>query len=530
MRVVTASQAASMVKGGDSVIISGSGGGHCIPESILIELEKRYLAEAAPASLTLIHVVGLGDRAGKGVDRFRYEGMVKRSITSALIDSPTMIPLAIHDKIESYTLPQGVLSQLTREIASGRPGLITKTGLHTFIDPRQLGGRQSPSAKEDLVELMTIDGEEWLRYKPFHIDVALLRGTTADEDGNVTMEHEALFGEMLSTAQACRRRGGKVIVEVKRLAKRHTLPPKNVKIPGILVDYIVVDPDQRQTYATDFSPSYAGELRVPLEHLKALPFSERKIVARRAAQEIIPGAICNLGAGMSTGISAVAAEERLLDQIILTNEQGFIGGAPLTGPDSGTAQNYAALVDAPYQFDFYDGGGIDIAFLSFAEVDPAGNVNISRFGDKIIGVGGFINISQNAKKVVFSGTFTAGGLQTAFEDGKLVIKQEGRHRKFVGSIEQICYNASFAAEQGRVALFVTERALFEVTGDGLELVEIAPGIDIERDILAHMDFKPRISTRLKQMDTRLFRAEPMGIADDLKRLGARKVAEPALPV
>ena len=286
-------------------------------------------------------MVGLGDRATKGVAHFCHDGMIKRSITSALIDSPTMIPMVLQDKIESYTLPQGVLSQITRDIAGGRPGLITKVGLHTFMDPRQLGGRQSPSAKEDLIELMTIDGEEWLRYKPFRIDVALLRGTTADEDGNVTMEHEALFGEMLSTAQACRRQGGIVIVEVKRLAKRNTLPPKNVKIPGILVDYIVVDPEQRQTYATEYSPSYAGELRVPLQHLKALPFSERKIVARRAAMEIVPGAICNLGAGISTGISAVAAEENILDDMILTNEQGFIGGAPLTGVDSGTAQNYA---------------------------------------------------------------------------------------------------------------------------------------------------------------------------------------------
>lgn len=519
MKVITASEAAQLVETGDGVMISGSGGGHCIPEAILVELEKRYLADALPRDLCLIHVVGLGDRATKGVARFCHDGMIKRSITSALIDSPVMIPMVLEDRIESYTLPQGVLSQITRDIAGGRPGLITKVGLHTFIDPRQLGGRQSPSAKEDLVELMTIDGEEWLRYKPFPIDVALLRGTTADEDGNVTMEQEALFGEMLSTAQACRRQGGIVIVQVKRLAKRGTLPPKDVKIPGILVDYVVVDPDQRQTYATDYSPSYAGELRVPLEHLKALPFSERKIIARRAAMEIVPGAICNLGAGISTGISAVAAEEQILDEIILTNEQGFIGGAPLTGVDSGTAQNYQALVDAPYQFDFYDGGGLDIAFLSFAEVDPKGNVNISRFGDKIVGVGGFINISQNAKKVVFSGTFTAGGLETAFEDGRLRILREGRHRKFIGAIEQICYNAGFAAEQGRTALFVTERALFRATAAGLELVEIAPGIDIERDILPHMDFKPTIAADLKLMDPRLFAPQRMGLAGDAKVRG-----------
>ncbi len=517
MKVISAEEAARLIKSGDSVMVSGSGGGHCIPEAILVEVEKRFLAENMPRDLCLIHVVGLGDRDTKGVARFCHEGMLKRSITSALIDSPVMIGMARDDKIESYTLPQGVLSQITRDMAGGRPGLITKVGLHTFVDPRQLGARQSPSSKEDLVELMTIDGEEWLRYKPFPIDIALLRGTTADEDGNVTMEQEALFGEMLSTAQACRRNGGLVIVQVKRLATRGSLPPKQVKIPGILVDYIVVDPEQRQTYATDYNPAYAGELRVPLAHMKKLPFSERKIIARRAAMEILPGAICNLGAGISTGIAAVASEEELLDDIILTNEQGFIGGAPLTGVDSGTAQNYDALVDAPYQFDFYDGGGLDIAFLSFAEVDPSGNVNISRFGDKIVGIGGFINISQNARKVVFSGTFTAGGLETRFEDGKFRIAQEGRHRKFIGAIEQICYNAAFAFEQGRTALFVTERAVFRASADGLELIEIAPGIEIERDILPHMGFRPSIAPRVKQMDSRLFTPDLMGLREDIRR-------------
>nr|WP_306327117.1 CoA-transferase [Bradyrhizobium japonicum] len=515
VKIISASDAAKLIRRGDSVMISGSGGGHCIPESIIVAIEKRFLEEGQPRDLCLIHVVGLGDRVAQGVDRFRHEGMLKRSVTSALIDSPSLIPLARDNKIESYTLPQGVLSQLTREMAGRRPGLITKVGLHTFVDPRQRGGRQSETARDDLVQLMIIDGEEWLRYKPLPLNVVLLRGTTADEDGNVTMEDEALFGEMISTAQACRQQGGTVIVQVKRLARRGTLPPKSVKIPGILVDHIVVDPDQRQTYATDYNPAYAGELRIPLEHLKKLPFSERKIVARRAAMEILPGAVCNLGAGISTGISAVASEEGILDDIVLTNEQGFIGGAPLTGPDSGTAQNYDAVIDAPYQFDFYDGGGLDIAFLSFAEVDPAGNVNISRFGDKIVGVGGFINISQNARKVVFSGTFTAGGLEVRFEDGKLRIVREGRHRKFIKSVEQICYNAAFAVKEGRTALFVTERAVFQASGDGLQLIEIAPGIDVERDVVAHMDFQPAIAENVAIMDERLFLPQLMDLAADV---------------
>ncbi|NSY18543.1 acyl CoA:acetate/3-ketoacid CoA transferase [Neorhizobium sp. AL 9.2.2] len=527
MKLISAEEAAKLVRDGDSVLVSGSGGGHAIPERVLEAIEARYLETGSPKALTLVHIVGLGDRATKGAARFCHEGMLRRSITSALIDSPVLIDLAAADRIESYTLPQGVLSQLMREMASGRPGLITKTGLHTFIDPRQLGGRQSPSAKEDLVELMTIDGEEYLRFKPFPLDIVFLRGTTADEDGNISMEQEAIFGEMLSTAQAARRNGGIVVVQVKRMATRGALPAKTVKIPGILVDYVVVDPDQRQTYATDYNPAYSGELKVPLHALRRLPFDHRKIVARRAAMEIVPGAICNLGAGISTGISAVASEEAVLDHIVLTNEQGFIGGAPLTGPDSGASQNYDAIVDQPYQFDFYDGGGLDIAFLSFAEVDPGGNVNISRFGSKIVGVGGFINISQNAKHMVFSGTFTSGGLELKTGQGELAIAQEGRHKKFVNRIEQICYNADFARREGRTALFVTERAVFDVLDGGLQLVEIAPGIDLERDILAHMAFKPAISPELRLMDARLFRPEPMNLIKNIEANRNRRASHPA---
>jgi propionate CoA-transferase len=516
MKVISAEQAAKLVESGHSIVVSGSGGGHAIPEAVLVEIEKRFLAEGRPKDLCLIHVVGLGDRAQKGAARFCHEGMLKRSITSALIDSPVMIDLALADKIESYTLPQGVLSQLMRDIAGGRPGLITKTGLHTFVDPRQQGGRQSPSAKDDLVELMNIDGEEWLRYKPFPIDIVFLRGTTADEDGNVTMEQEAILGEMLSTAQAARRNGGLVVVQVKRLAQRGTLPPKSVKIPGILVDYVVVDPMQSQTYATDYSPSYAGELKIPTEGVKPLPFGPRKIIARRAAMEFFPGAICNLGAGISTGISAVAAEEGILDKIVLTNEQGFIGGAPLTGVDSGAAQNYAAAVDQPYQFDFYDGGGIDLAFLSFVEVDPQGNINITRFGKTIVGIGGYINISQNAKKVIFNGTFTAGGLEVECANGELRIVKEGQHNKFIERIEQISYNAAFAEKEGRTAIFVTERAVLRAVDSTLEVIEIAPGIDLERDVLGRMAFRPRVSPDLKLMDRRLFLPEPMQLAVDVE--------------
>jgi len=513
VKLITAAEAANLIESGNTVIMSGSGQGHVVAESILVQVEDRFRSTGMPRDVTLVHVGGTGDRAKRGPAHFAHEGLLKRSITSAPIDAPPLFQLILDNKIESYVLPMGVLSQLMREIAGGRPGVITKTGLHTFVDPRQLGGRQSAKTKDDVVEVVRLNDEEWLHYKPFKIDVALLRGTTADEDGNITMEQEAVLGEMLSTAQAVRRNGGIVIVQVKRLAQRNTLPPRQVKIPGILVDYVVHDPEQWQTYATEYNPSFSGELRVPFDAMKPLPFSVRKIIARRAAMELYPGAICNLGAGISTGISFIAAEEKVLDAVVLTNEQGFIGGAPQTGVEGGTAQNYVANVDQTYQFDFYDGGGLDLAFLSFPMVDATGNVNVSRFGNKLVGVGGFINISQYAKKVIFSGTFTAGELEVEADNGNLRIVKEGKHKKFVSEVEQICYNGKFAESQGRQVMFVTERAVFDYSDGALELVEIAPGVDLERDVLAHMEFRPRISSTLKTMDSRLFRNEHMGLRE-----------------
>jgi propionate CoA-transferase len=512
MEKITADEAARLIEDGDAILISGSGGGHSVPEALLAAVERRFQDEQKPRGITSVSIVGIGDRAELGATHLAHEGLLSRAITSALVDSPGLVRLAAEDKIEAYTLPQGVLSQLMRDMAAGRPGLLTKTGLHTFVDPRQQGARQSPRTPPDFVEVVQLAGEEWLFFKPVPVNVAFLRGTTADEDGNVTMEEEAVLGEMLAMAQATRRAGGIVVVQVKRMARRNTLPAKQVKIPGILVDFVVVDTEQRQTYATYYDPSYSGELRIPADDIKPLPFGPRKVIVRRAAMELFPGAICNLGAGVSTGISTIAAEEGLLDAVHLTNEQGIVGGAPITGRDSGGGQNFAAMVEQPAQFDFYDGGGLDLAFLSFAEVDEQGNVNVSRFGDKIIGVGGFINISQNAKCVVFGGTLTAGDLDIGWEAGRTVIRREGRHRKFVPKLEQICYSAAIGRAKEQVTLFVTERAVFRIGVDGLELIEIAPGIDVERDVIAHMGFRPHWARDLREMDARIFRPSRMDLA------------------
>ena len=515
MRVISADQAAALVRDGDTVVTGGSGGGHSVPEALMAALGKRFRETGSPRQITSLHPVGLGDRATKGAANFAHEGLLKRIVCGTLVDSPPISDMAAANKMEAYTLPQGALSQLMRELAAGRPGLFTKTGLRTLVDPRNGGGKQTTKCSEDLVEVVTLKGEEWLFFKPMNIDIAFLRGTTADEDGNVTMEQEAVYGEMISMAQATRRAGGVVIVQVKRMANRGTLPGKQVKIPGMLVDFVVVEPEQRQTYSTVYSPALAGELRQPMSAFEPLPLDPRKVVARRGAMELFSGAICNLGSGISTGIGTIGAEESILDQIVLTNEQGLIGGAPATGTETGGARNFWAMIDQPYQFDFYDGGGLDLAFLSFAQVDRNGHVNVSRFDGRIVGIGGFVNISQNARKVVFGGTFTAGGLDISWPDGKTKIAREGKHRKFMEQVEQLSYNGEYGWERGQQVLYVTERAVFRRVADGVELAEFAPGIDVERDILAHMSFKPRIAADLREMDARLFKPEPMGLSKDL---------------
>jgi propionate CoA-transferase len=507
MRRVTADQAASLVRDGDTLLIGGSGGGHAVPDALLAALGARFRDIGAPRGITALHPVGVGDGARRGLGHLAQKGLLKRNIAGSYVNSPPVGQMALHDEIEAWSLPQGALSQLMREMAAGRPGLLTKTGLYTFVDPRLQGGRQSPSAREELVELVQFRGEEYLFYKPYKVDVAFLRGTTADEDGNVSMEQEAVTLEMLSEAQATKRCGGLVVVQVRRMARRGTLHPKMVKIPGILVDLVVVVPEQEQTFLTPYSPAYSGEVRVPLDDIPALPLDARKIVARRGALELFPRAVCNLGSGVFTGLAYVAAEEGCLDAVCLTNEQGNIGGAPASGSDAGAAMNPDMQVDQPYQFDFYDGGGLDLAFLSFAEFDAAGDVNVSRFGDRLIGPGGFINISQNARRVIFGGTLTAGGKPKA-----------------VREVEQITFSGRYARERGQPVLYVTEAAVFRLGAAGPELVEIAPGATVEQ-VVARMGFRPAIAADLRPMDARLFRDAPMGLAAEL----AAKPAKGASP-
>lgn len=503
-KIISADAAAKLIQDGNVLAVQGSGGGVGEPTALLKALGARFQREGAPRNLTLCHSTGIGDQRGGGLDYLALPGLVKRDIAGHLGMAPKMGQMILNNEIEAYNFPQGVLSRMYGAVAAKKPGVITKVGLHTYIDPRLEGGRMNARTTTDLVKILELDGEEWLYFPRFHFDVVFVRGTTADTRGNITSEEEGAFLEALAIAQAGKNCGGLVIAQVKYLAQAGTLHPQHVKIPGIYVDYVVVDEQQCQTSLEVYNPAYCGQVKMPLERLQPLPLDEKKVIARRAMQAIAQGAVVNLGFGLPAYIVPVAAEEGRLADFTLTVEQGAIGGMPSGGVTFGVASNPEAIIPMDAQFHFYDGGGLDIAFLGMAEVDATGNVNSSKVGKLLAGCGGFIDITQNAKQVVFCGTFTTKGFRCRVGDGKLAIEQEGTVKKFVAHVNQITFSGKYAQLQHQPVLYVTERAVFHLTPEGVVLREIAPGVELETHILSQMDFRPIISPDLKVMEAKLF--------------------------
>lgn len=515
-KIVTAKQAAEMVKDGMTLAIGGFVG-FGVPEELLIGLQERYMETKTPRDLTLFHAAAVGDGKDRGCNHLGYAGLIKKLYCGHIGLEPALNKLTVENKIATYMVPQGVTSHLLRAICGGKPGVLTHVGLKTFADPRIEGCKANDAARrsgEEVVELVNICGKDQLLYKSFPIDICFIKASIGDEDGNLSLIREGAHAEQLEMAAATRNSGGIVIAQVEKIVARNTIHPQEVKVHGIMVDYLVEGKPENNVQCwlwAGYRPECSGELRVPVSAIAPEPLTPRKVVGRRCAFEVKPNTLVNLGIGMPDSVAGVAREEGFADKITLSIESGILGGVPLPSVGIGGSTNPIAMYKQPDIFDIYDGGGISLSCLGAAQIDPRGNVNVSKFAGRVVGPGGFVNISQNAKKVCFCGTFTAGKAEYEIKDGKLNILKDADAIKFVNSVEQITFSGEYAVETNQPILFVTERAVFKLTPEGLLLIEIAPGVDLDKHILAKMEFKPLIAEDLKLMDSRIFRDQPMGL-------------------
>ncbi|HRK19879.1 MAG TPA: CoA-transferase [Hyphomicrobiaceae bacterium] len=521
-KVVTTEQAARLVKSGDLVVVGSSAGLNC-PDAVLRGIGERFRAEGQPRDLTMFCPIAAGDMYGiKGIDHLAQTGLLASIVAGSYPSGPSSLPSPLiwemlgRNDVAAYNLPSGVMYDMLRDAAAHRPGVLTKVGLGTFVDPERDGGciNDAARARLELVRRVAFDGETWLHYKPVTPKVAIIRGTTADERGNISMEHEGAVLGMVDIALAVRNNGGIVICQVKRVTAAGSIPTQQVHIPSTLVDFVVVDPEQKQATSISYDPAISGETRRPASSFRPAPFSVDKVIARRAAMELASESAVNLGFGISALVPEILIEEGHGDAVTWAIEQGAIGGVPLTGFAFGCAANAQAIFPTPQQFTYFQAGAFDCSLLSFLEVDHTGSVNVSRLAGKpylTAGAGGFIDITTRPKKLVFSGYFTAGGLKVEADGGRLKIVQDGKIPKFVERVGHVTFDGGRARDLGIDVTYVTERCVIKLREGSLTVVEVAPGVDLERDVLQRAAVPLRVADDLKAMDARLFHEQPMGL-------------------
>ncbi len=536
------------------VTVSSSSGLGC-PDAALRAIGSYFMEKGRPRGLTTLHPIAAGDMYGiPGIDHLAHQGLLKRIIAGSLPSGPSNMPspkiwqLIIDNQVEAYNVPSGILYHLHRESAAGRPGVLTKVGMDTFVDPRRNGARMNTCTVEEIVRVVNFEGEEWLFFPSIRPDVAIIRATTADEHGNLTMEHEGAYLGALDQALAARNNRGIVIAQVKRLTAFGSLRPQQVRVPGVLVDYVVIDPEQQQTTQTSYNPAISGEVFRPLWDFKPIEWGVDKIIARRAALELHEEDVVNLGFGICALVPRILLEEGLHGEVTWVIEQGAVGGMPLLGFAFGCASNADAIVASPDQFTYFQGGGFDSSCLSFLQVDQHGNVNVSRLALRphvTAGCGGFVDITATARAIFFCGYFTAGGLDLRVEDSQLRIAKEGKNQKFIPEVEHVTFSGRRAQQLKQRVIYITERCVLSLEPEGLTVIEIAPGIDLQRNVLEQAGFPLRVSPNLAVMDKRIFQPErlwakiefptlklppfPMRSHAILTEIPARRAANSALP-